>query len=83
MSLCARCGGELRMQLMGVYVCDRCRGNFGETLTPQQEQAIRDFMKPPKACENYSRPQGIMGGPCLNCGRSQPEHVKLENFKDG
>lgn len=29
-----------------------------------------------KACEDYSRPEGVMGGPCLNCGRSQPEHVR-------
>lgn len=28
-----------------------------------------------QACDNYSRPAGVMGGPCLHCGRSQPEHV--------
>ena len=25
-------------------------------------------------CSNYRRPKGVMGGSCLNCGRSQPEH---------
>jgi hypothetical protein len=29
-----------------------------------------------EACTNYSRPEHIMGGPCLNCGCTQPEHVK-------
>lgn len=24
---------------------------------------------------HYRRPKGILGGPCLNCGGSQPEHV--------
>lgn len=27
------------------------------------------------ACDNYARPDGVLGGPCLNCGASQPEHV--------
>ena len=27
-------------------------------------------------CSGYKRPKGVMGGPCLNCGRSQPEHTK-------
>lgn len=26
------------------------------------------------ACDKYSRPTGVMGGPCLTCGASQPEH---------
>ena len=26
-------------------------------------------------CQDYKRPEGVMGGPCLNCGRPQPEHV--------
>lgn len=25
-------------------------------------------------CENYTRPKGVLGGPCLHCGASQPEH---------
>lgn len=29
-----------------------------------------------KACTNYSRPRDALGGPCLNCGCSQPEHVR-------
>jgi hypothetical protein len=28
------------------------------------------------ACDSYSRPPGVLGGPCLNCGASQPEHVQ-------
>ena len=27
-------------------------------------------------CSNYRRPKGVMGGSCLNCGRSQPEHAR-------
>ena len=27
-------------------------------------------------CENYTRPDGVMGGPCLNCGGSQPDHAE-------
>ena len=30
------------------------------------------------ACGDYSRPKGVMGGPCLNCGRSQPEHTDMK-----
>lgn len=28
------------------------------------------------ACDNYTRPLGVMGGTCLRCGCSQPEHVQ-------
>lgn len=35
----------------------------------------------PVACDNYQRPSGVMGGPCLNCGLSQPEHVEREQPK--
>jgi hypothetical protein len=27
-------------------------------------------------CDDYKRPEGVMGGPCLNCGQSQPEHIR-------
>lgn len=27
-------------------------------------------------CDRYRRPEGALGGPCLTCGLSQPEHVK-------
>lgn len=27
------------------------------------------------ACASYKRPLGVLDGPCLLCGRSQPEHV--------
>lgn len=30
------------------------------------------------ACAVYQRPAGVMGGPCCNCGMSQPEHVRPE-----
>jgi hypothetical protein len=33
-------------------------------------------MDEPKACEHYTRPKGVLGGPCLICGRSSPEHVR-------
>lgn len=26
------------------------------------------------ACGNYQRPEGVLGGSCLECGMSQPEH---------
>lgn len=26
-------------------------------------------------CGYYRRPDGVMGGPCTNCGMSQPEHA--------
>lgn len=26
-------------------------------------------------CDNYERPEGVLGGPCVNCGEAQPEHV--------
>lgn len=26
---------------------------------------------------SYSRPEGVLGGPCLHCQASQPEHVGL------
>lgn len=29
----------------------------------------------PKDSNTYRRPKGVIGGPCLNCGGSQPEHV--------
>lgn len=25
-------------------------------------------------CSGYTRPEGVLGGPCTECGRSQPEH---------
>lgn len=31
----------------------------------------------PEACTSYGRPVGMMGGPCMTCGRSQPEHQPL------
>lgn len=27
-------------------------------------------------CDDYKRPDGVMGGPCLNCGHTQPEHIR-------
>lgn len=49
----------------------------GRELTVEEWHQDR-FMKvnkSPRACNNYRRPEGVMGGPCLGCGRSQPEHV--------
>lgn len=31
-----------------------------------------------EVCSNYTRPNGVMGGTCSNCGRSQPEHARKE-----
>lgn len=28
------------------------------------------------ACAHYQRPEGVMGGPCLACGASQPKHTQ-------
>src|SRR5678815_2789523 len=30
----------------------------------------------PQICHGYLRPEGVLGGPCLECGRSQPEHTE-------
>ena len=27
------------------------------------------------ACDNYTRPEGVLGGLCTLCGASQPEHA--------
>jgi hypothetical protein len=32
---------------------------------------------PSVVCNKYTRPTGVMGGPCLLCGKSQPEHVPV------
>lgn len=29
-----------------------------------------------EACDDYTRPMGVMGGTCNRCGRSQPEHAQ-------
>ena len=29
-------------------------------------------------CGAYRRPNGVMGGPCVNCGKSQPEHARAK-----
>lgn len=28
-------------------------------------------------CSDYKRPAGVMGGPCLNCNRPQPDHQRI------
>ena len=33
-------------------------------------------------CDNYTRPQGMMGGPCLNCGASHTEHIEKALSKE-
>ena len=37
---------------------------------------IIESIREQHACADYKRPEGVLGGPCLNCGKSQPEHVK-------
>ena len=49
-------------------------------LTPEETEAIREAMTP-TGCDNYSRPKGVMGGPCLNCGAPQPYHVGIRREK--
>jgi hypothetical protein len=39
--------------------------------------AYRDCLKGYPVPTRYTRPKGIMGGPCLHCYGSQPEHVGL------
>ena len=29
------------------------------------------------SCQKYRRPAGVLGGPCLNCGRPQPDHSRM------
>jgi hypothetical protein len=35
---------------------------------------IRELLKIKTGCANYQRPEHVLGGPCVNCGRSQTEH---------
>jgi len=54
--------------------------NRQEIMTDRQREKLEDLVKgafstAQKACDDYSRPKGVMGGPCLHCGRSQPEHI--------
>lgn len=51
-----------------LVTCSSC----GERFT-LEEWMKHKFCPGPK-CSNYKRPEGVLGGPCLNCGRSQPEH---------
>ena len=37
------------------------------------EQCLQGYPRP----TYYTRPKGVMGGPCLHCCGSQPEHVGL------
>lgn len=47
-----------------------------EVISEKFKEVVKQaFSTAQKACTDYSRPKGVMGGPCLNCGRSQPEHV--------
>lgn len=34
-------------------------------------------------CNKYTRPRGVMGGPCLTCGRPQPEHTEPTKQREG
>lgn len=36
------------------------------------------FAESPRTCSNYARPDNVLGGPCVNCGASQPEHYTIE-----
>lgn len=33
--------------------------------------------RPMAGCATYTRPPGVLGGPCLNCGAPQPEHAQV------
>lgn len=49
----------------------------GEDLQDQGiSDAVKAAMQPAPACKHYRTLKGMLGGPCLNCGRSQPEHVR-------
>lgn len=50
--------------------------NSGDVRQVGSEQTESFILPPRRVCDNYTRPEGIMGGPCLNCGGTQPEHAK-------
>jgi len=57
-----------------VVLCDTERAKG--FLRPVRTQYRHVARRPPQ-CQDYKRPEGVMGGPCLNCGRPQPEHIQL------
>lgn len=53
----------------------------------QHKHLLEKILKDKIVCDNYQRPVGVLGGPCLICGYSQPEHANARSFnmlgKDG
>lgn len=49
--------------------------NANARITQRARQAVQRARICP-ACATYTRPAGVMGGPCQVCGYSQPEHTQ-------
>lgn len=47
---------------------------------PAQEPGWQPLKR--DVCSKYSRPAGVLGGPCLTCGASQPEHVRRPDMPE-
>jgi hypothetical protein len=71
-----------------LVACPKCRRMVPECASPgacyyppgswvagAESVSSKDESRPEPT--RYSRPEGVMGGPCLHCGASQPEHVGL------
>jgi hypothetical protein len=67
----------------------RTEGNAGQHssyIVLCEEERQKGFVRPYRdryqhvgsleGCNGYSRPNGVLGGSCLNCGKSQPDHVR-------
>lgn len=40
----------------------------------QHKYILEKLLRDKITCGSYQRPVGVLGGPCLICGNSQPEH---------
>lgn len=75
---CRQSHGELVLRLAGFRdVLDRPETMPRDEADEVRRAALEGWATgvPTPPCEGYRRSEGVMGGPCLNCGRSQPEHA--------
>jgi hypothetical protein len=73
---CSECGGPVAVPSMMVDPVPRCKRCGATTASPYGPIIKMVPTKPPReVCDSYFRPDRVFGGPCLNCGCSQPEHI--------
>jgi hypothetical protein len=61
-------------------------GQHGAYIVLCADERAKGFVRPYRdaykhvgqrlGCDDYKRPEGVMGGVCLNCGHTQPDHVQ-------